>query len=58
MARAAALGYSPMASYEEAVGDACRSAETAARAGVALPPYLTGMFDYAAEDAFLAERRV
>ena len=58
MSRAQAMGYRPATRYEEAVGDACRSAEAAARAGVAFPPYLTRMFDYAAEDAFLAERGV
>jgi nucleoside-diphosphate-sugar epimerase len=56
MSRAQALGYRPLARYQDAVASACRSAEAAARAGVAFPPYLTAMFDYAAEDAFLSAR--
>ena len=42
--------------YEDAVAEACASAEAAAKAGVAFPDYLTAMFDYAAEDAFLSAR--
>ncbi len=53
MARAAALGYRPVASYEESVAAACRSAETMAAEGVPFAEYLTKMFDYAAEDVFL-----
>jgi len=56
MARAEALGYRPLARYQDAVASACRSAEAAARAEVAFPPYLTAMFDYAAEDAFMSAR--
>ena len=52
MTRAAAIGYRPVARYEDAIGEACRSAEAAAREGVKFPDYLTAMFDYAAEDAF------
>jgi nucleoside-diphosphate-sugar epimerase len=55
MARAAALGYRPVATYAEAIGAACRSAEALAAAGVAFVPYLMAMFDYAAEDARLEE---
>lgn len=51
MSRAAALGYRPVATYQEAIGAACRSAEALAAAGVPFAPYLTTMFDYAAEDA-------
>ena len=54
MSRAAALGYHPVATYEQAVAGACRSAVAAAQAGVVFPSYLETMFDYAAEDAFLA----
>lgn len=54
MSRAAALGYRPVATYAQAIGDACRSAEAMAAAGVAFVPYLATMFDYAAEDAFFA----
>ena len=54
MARAEALGYRPVTRYQDAIGEACASAVAAARAGVTFPPYLTAMFDYAAEDAFLA----
>jgi nucleoside-diphosphate-sugar epimerase len=53
MARAAALGYRPVATYEESVAAACRSAEAMAARGVPFAEYLTKMFDYAAEDAFL-----
>jgi len=56
MTRAAALGYRPVTTYTEAVGEACRSAEAAAQAGVAFPDYILALFDYAAEDAFLANR--
>ena len=55
MARAEALGYRPVATYAEAVGTACRSAEALAAAGVDFVPYLRAMFDYAAEDARLLE---
>jgi hypothetical protein len=54
MSRAAALGYRPAATYAEAIGAACRSAESLAAAGVAFVPYLGAMFDYAAEDAYFA----
>jgi nucleoside-diphosphate-sugar epimerase len=53
MTRAEALGYRPVARYAEAVGAGCRSAEALAAVGVAFVPYLTAMFDYAAEDAYL-----
>jgi nucleoside-diphosphate-sugar epimerase len=55
MTRAEALGYRPVASYRDAIGPACRSAEALAAAGVAFVPYLTRMFDYAAEDVRLRE---
>ncbi|MDQ2859774.1 MAG: NAD(P)-dependent oxidoreductase [Pseudomonadota bacterium] len=54
MARAEALGYRPVTRYRDAIGEACASAEVAARAGIAFPDYLMKMFNYAAEDAFLA----
>ena len=57
MSRAEALGYRPAATYREAIGGACRSAEALAAAGVAFAPYLAKMFDYAAEDARLAAGR-
>ncbi len=57
MARAGALGYRPVARYEDAIDEACRSAQRAAREGVAFPKYLMAMFDYAAEDALLADRQ-
>ncbi|MGA0600099.1 NAD-dependent epimerase/dehydratase family protein [Caulobacter sp. KR2-114] len=53
MSRAEALGYRPVATYAQAVGEACRSAEAAAKAGVEFPAYINAMFDYAAEDAVL-----
>ena len=53
MARAEALGYRPLARYEDAVEAACRSAEARAAAGLAMPAYIESMFDYAAEDAVL-----
>jgi nucleoside-diphosphate-sugar epimerase len=55
MSRAEALGYRPVATYREAIGAACRSAEALAAGGVPFAPYLAKMFDYAAEDARLAE---
>lgn len=55
MSRAAALGYRPVATYQEAIGGACRSAEALAAAGVPFAPYLTRMFDYPAEDAAFGE---
>jgi nucleoside-diphosphate-sugar epimerase len=59
MTRAKALNYRAVSRYEEAVADACRSAEQAAAAGRAFPAYLNALFDYAAEDAAFAgaERR-
>jgi nucleoside-diphosphate-sugar epimerase len=57
MSRAEALGYRPVARYEDAIGEACRSAEAAAAAGVAFPAYINALFDYAAEDADLARMR-
>jgi nucleoside-diphosphate-sugar epimerase len=54
--RAEALGYRAVGGYADLVGEACRSAEAAARAGTAFLPYLMTMFDYAAEDAWLAQR--
>jgi hypothetical protein len=56
LSRAEALGYRAVATYRGAVGAACRSAEALAAAGVAFAPYLAAMFDYAAEDAWLAAR--
>ncbi|HEY5072513.1 MAG TPA: NAD-dependent epimerase/dehydratase family protein [Caulobacteraceae bacterium] len=56
MSRAGELGYRPVVHYRDAVAAACRSAEAAAAAGVVFPEYLTAMFDYVAEDAFLASR--
>jgi len=55
LSRAAALGYRPVATYQEAIGAACRSAEALAAAGVPFAPYLARMFDYAAEDAAFGE---
>lgn len=51
MGRAEALGYRPVTTYAQAVGEACRSAEAAAKAGLEFPAYINGMFDYAKEDA-------
>jgi hypothetical protein len=53
MSRASVLGYRPVATYQEAIGPACTSAETLAAAGVPFVPYLAKLFDYAAEDARL-----
>lgn len=57
MSRAAELGYRPVTRYSEAVGEACRSIEAAAAAGVAFPEYILKLFDYAAEDAFVQALR-
>ena len=54
MTRAHALGYHPVAAYADTIGEDCRSAEAAAKAGVKFPEYLTSAFDYLAEDAVLA----
>lgn len=58
MTRSDALGYRPVTSYQDAVGEACRSAELAADAGVTFPDYINALFNYAAEDAFFAESNV
>ena len=55
MSRADALGYRPVATYAQSVAAACKSAEALAGAGVPFAPYLAKMFDYAAEDARLAQ---
>jgi nucleoside-diphosphate-sugar epimerase len=55
MSRAEALGYRPVATYQQSVASACSSAEALAADGVPFAPYLMKMFDYAAEDARLAE---
>jgi nucleoside-diphosphate-sugar epimerase len=55
MSRAEALGYRPVATYQQSIAAACRSAEALAAAGVPFASYLAKMFDYAAEDARLAE---
>jgi nucleoside-diphosphate-sugar epimerase len=55
MARAHALGYRPVTRYQDAVGEAGRSAELAAGAGVTFPDYINALFNYAAEDAFFAQ---
>jgi nucleoside-diphosphate-sugar epimerase len=51
--RAEAIGYRPVATYEGAVGEACRSIEALADAGAVFPEYILKLFDYAAEDALL-----
>jgi nucleoside-diphosphate-sugar epimerase len=56
MSRAAATGYKPVTTYREAVGETCRSIAAAAKAGAVFPPYILDLFDYAAEDAWLAMR--
>jgi nucleoside-diphosphate-sugar epimerase len=56
-AKAAALGYRPAVAYADALAQTCRSAEAMAAAGVPFPPYLAELFDYRAEDAWLAMRR-
>ena len=55
MSRAEALGYRAVATYAQSVAAACKSAEALAAAGVLFAPYLAKMFDYAAEDARLAQ---
>jgi nucleoside-diphosphate-sugar epimerase len=54
--RAAATGYKPVTTYREAIGETCRSITAAAKAGADFPPYILDLFDYAAEDAWLATR--
>ena len=53
--RGEALGYRPVTGFEDAIGEACRSAEALAAQGAPFAPYLATMFDYAAEDAALAQ---
>jgi hypothetical protein len=53
LACARALGHRP-ATYAATVAPALRSAEARAAAGLPFMGYLTGMFDYDAEDAALA----
>lgn len=53
----AELGYRPVVSYPEAVRETCAWLVAESGAGRwrnELPPYMGAMFDYAAEDAFLA----
>jgi nucleoside-diphosphate-sugar epimerase len=57
MACSHALGYRPVIHYQEAVADACRSAERAADAGATFPNYINALFDYAAEDLFFVESK-
>ena len=57
MSRAEASGYRPVATYEDAVGKACRWAQAAISNGATVPAYVMAMFDYGAEDAFLNARR-
>lgn len=54
LSAASALGYRPCTTYAGSVEASCRAAQAAAAAGVRFPDYLNAMFDYAAEDAFLA----
>ena len=54
MSRAAAIGYRPAVTYEQSVGEDCRSIEAMAASGAIFPDYINAMFDYAAEDAWLA----
>lgn len=54
MSAAQALGYTPVTRYGEGIGEACRSAEALAAAGVPFVDYIGRLFDYAAEDAFFA----
>lgn len=54
MSAAQALGYRPVVHYADAIGEACRSAEALAAAGVPFLDYINRLFDYAAEDAFFA----
>jgi nucleoside-diphosphate-sugar epimerase len=56
VSRAAATGYKPVTTYREAMAETCLSIAAAAKAGTAFPPYILDLFDYAAEDAWLAMR--
>ena len=56
LARAEALGWRPVAHYADVVAPACRSIEESARRGLPFAPYLSTMFDYDAEDQWLAAR--
>jgi nucleoside-diphosphate-sugar epimerase len=56
LSRAQSLGYRPVTTYAAAAESTCRSAEVMASAGVAFPDYILKLFDYAAEDAWLAAR--
>ncbi|MGH7023075.1 MAG: NAD-dependent epimerase/dehydratase family protein [Caulobacteraceae bacterium] len=56
-ARAEALGYRPAAAYQDGLAETCASATAMARAGVVFPDYINALFDYPAEDAWLAENR-
>ncbi|MGH7017488.1 MAG: hypothetical protein ACRED8_10450, partial [Caulobacteraceae bacterium] len=57
VSKARALGWKPGPDYASSIAEACRSAEALHRAGIAFPPYIEALFDYAAEDAWLAKRR-
>ncbi|MGH7012394.1 MAG: NAD-dependent epimerase/dehydratase family protein, partial [Caulobacteraceae bacterium] len=56
VSKAQALGWKPGPDYAGSIGEACRSAEALHRAGIAFAPYIDALFDYAAEDAWLAGR--
>jgi nucleoside-diphosphate-sugar epimerase len=55
-ARAEALGFRPVVTYAEGAHAACAAAEALITAGRPFPDYMASMFDYAAEDAWLAAR--
>lgn len=56
--RAAALGFASVTSYAAAMAQTCRSIESVMAAGTVVPAYLLSLFDYAAEDAWMAERNL
>lgn len=63
MSRAAALGYRPVATYRDAIGETCRALEAAAvgrdwrEAFPGLAAYPNDLFDYEAEDRYFARRQ-
>jgi nucleoside-diphosphate-sugar epimerase len=57
-ARAERLGYKPVTTYENAVAETCRSIEAGLGDTSSWPKYLLTLFDYPAEDAFIAEREL
>lgn len=54
IARAEALGYRPVGAYGDLVGESCAWIAAAQARGLEVSPYIAALFDYRAEDSWLA----